>query len=144
MYRFRLMQGKHVERNPEGKIVIYNEGETFVTTSDLRLHNAVGMTPKFLFISDANAPTLPEGAAVCPMCNRPLDAPGHAAPAEVKATPAVPEKPTAFTGPDASTATLQAMSDDELKSLAAEEEVELDDFDSRETIIAKIQARTIA
>lgn len=140
MFRFRLLQGKHIERNPEGKMVTYNEGDIFVTKSDLRSFNPAGMSPKFLFISDANAPELPEGATVCPMCHRPMDTAGRPAPAEVQATPV---KLMPHTGPDQSTATLQAMSDEELKSLAAEEEVELDEFDARETIIAKIQAATL-
>lgn len=136
MYRFRILQGKHIEKNPEGKIVQYTQGETFVTNSDLRYLNAPGMSPKFLFISDDKTPGLPDGASVCPMCQQPILS--HGTPA-----PIAPVAPMKFTGPDQSSSTLMAMSDQELKNIAAEEEIELGEFDSRETIIAKIQAATL-
>jgi len=163
MFKFRLLHGIHVCK-VNGRPVVHREGDVFDSEADLRAHNGAGMSPKFLFIGDSRAPSLPPGATVCPTCHQSLTQPTPAqvaasappAPSTMAPDPAKllgdepalsetevplskPHETKRLESPDPIAARLMNLSDEELKHVAEDEEVEIEPFDSRELIIAKIE-----
>lgn len=55
MKKFRVLSGKHYEKGPKGKVILYRKGEEFTSLKDLRLMFA----NKFELVEEEESPPKP-------------------------------------------------------------------------------------
>lgn len=128
MPKFRVLSGRHCEgdRDPvTNKLIIYNQGEVFESKTDLdkRFNHPTGV--KFERVSDATV------VSRAPLAQAAAAGFNSAEGAKKGTQPA-------FTSND-----LEVMTLDELKKLAAEEEVDLGGLTKKADIIARIQSAVL-